>query len=464
MLLIFLEKLSEPYLFFYKCSVLHKNHPFLCSTTKLLHKKSYIEDDKGNSIVKNAILNQRKERDDLLARSYVPRQTGYDFEELLKSPTIKLLTGPRRVGKSTQALLMLRGKNFAYLNFDDNELLKNWNEDIAEGLLEDVYPNYEYLLLDEVQNVKGWDVWVGKLYRRGVNLVITGSNANMLSSEMATVLTGRYLEIRMLPFSLTEFFEFKQVDPSKAEPLKVESLQGDFLKNGGYPETIAQRTIASAYLQTLFDSIVYKDVVRRHKVRKAVDLNNVAMFLLSNFTGTFSYSNVAEDLGLSSVGSTKKFMDYLHEPFLFYYLDRYDNKLKLMKKAPRKVYVVDNGFVSARAFNLSENLGKLLENQVFIELLHRGYSTEKTLFYYRSRNDRETDFVLREGNRVKQLVQVCYDLSKSKTEKREVDSLVECAGELGCNDLIIVTWNEERIIEKDGYTIKVVPVGKFSKI
>ena len=113
-------------------------------------------------------------------------------------------------------------------------------------------------------------------------------------------------------------------------------MQSDFLKNGGYPETISQRTIASAYLQTLFDSIVYRDVVRRHKVRKAMDLNNVAMFLLSNFTGTFSYNNVAEDLGLSSVGSTKKFMDYLHEPFLFYYLDRYDNKLKLMKRRRAK--------------------------------------------------------------------------------------------------------------------------------
>lgn len=411
--------------------------------------------------MKNAILNQRKERDDLLARSYVPRQTIYDFEELLSRPAIKLLTGPRRVGKSTQALLMLRGKNFAYLNFDDDELLKKWNEGLAEELLGEVYPNYEYLLLDEVQNIKGWDVWVGKLYRRGVNLVITGSNANMLSSEMATVLTGRYLEIRMLPFSLAEIFTFNKIDLTKKDPLKIESVQSDFLKNGGYPETISQRTIASAYLQTLFDSIVYRDVVRRHKVRKAMDLNNVAMFLLSNFTGTFSYNNVAEDLGLSSVGSTKKFMDYLHEPFLFYYLDRYDNKLKLMKKAPRKVYVVDNGFVTARAFNLGDNLGRLLENQVFIELLHRGYSTEKTLFYYRSRNDKESDFVLREGNRIKRLVQVCYDLSKSKTEKREVDSLVECAGELGCNDLTIVTWNEERVIEKDGYTVKVVPVRFF---
>ena len=405
--------------------------------------------------MKIAIQNQRKERDRLLSLPYIPRQTIYDFDELLKSPNIKLLTGPRRVGKSTQALLMLRGKNFAYLNFDDNELLKKWDEQQAEMLLGEIYPNYEYLLLDEVQNIDGWDVWVNKLYRRGVNLVITGSNAKMLSGEMATVLTGRYLEINMLPFSLVEASQFV------GRLGNAEKIQDDFLKNGGYPETFTQRSITPSYLQALFDSILYKDIVRRHKIRNATDLNNVAIFLLSNFTGTFSYNDVADDLGLSSVTTTKKFMDYLHEPFLFYYLDRYNNKLKLMKKAPRKVYVVDNGFVVSKAFNLSENLGKLLENQVFVELLHRGYDTEKSLFYYHSRNDKETDFVLREGNKVKELIQVCYDMSKEKTIKREVDSIVECAGELGCDNLTIVTWNEERTIEKKDYTIKVVPVGKF---
>lgn len=400
--------------------------------------------------MKSAVLNQRKERDRLLAEPYLTRQTVYDFEALLQSPNIKLLTGPRRVGKSTQAILMLRGKNFAYLNFDDNELLKGWNEEQAEMLLNEVYPNFQYLLLDEVQNVSGWDVWVGKLFRRGYNLVITGSNANMLSGEMATVLTGRYLEIKMLPFSLFETNAFNRG-----------LTKDDYLKNGGYPETVSQRAITQTYLQTLFDSIVYKDVVRRHKIRNVTDLNNVATFLLANFTGTFSYNDVADDLGLSSVATTKKFMDYLHEPFLFYYLDRYNNKLKLMKKAPRKVYVVDNGFVSSRAFSLSENLGKLLENQVFIELLRRGYDTEKSLFYYHSRNDKETDFVVREGNKVKQLIQVCYEMSNEKTEKREVGSLVECAGELKCDNLTIVTWNDERVIEKNGYAIKVVPVEKF---
>ena len=160
------------------------------------------------------IQNQRKERDELLARPYLVRKSNTDTSVLLANPMIKLITGPRRVGKSTYALLMLQGKNFAYLNFDDNLLLSDWDEELVMRTLDEVYPDYEYLLLDEVQNLKDWDVWVSKLYRRGKNLVITGSNAKMLSSEMATVLTGRYLQVEMLPFSLAETMEWKGVNLS----------------------------------------------------------------------------------------------------------------------------------------------------------------------------------------------------------------------------------------------------------
>ena len=132
-----------------------------------------------------------------------------------------------------------------------------------------------------------------------------------------------------------------------------------------------------------------------------------------------------------------------------------------MKKAPRKAYVIDNGFVASKAFSLSDNLGRLLENQVFIELLRRGYNVENTVFYYRSRNDKEVDFVLRKGTKIERLVQVCYDISNPKTEKREVDRIVECAGELKCTNLVIVTNNDKLTIEKDGYRIDVVPISEF---
>lgn len=400
----------------------------------------------------------------MLSHTYLARHSKYDFNALLATKQIKLITGPRRAGKSTQALLMLKGKNFAYLNFDDNMLLSQWNEDIVMAMLAEVYPNYEYIMLDEVQNLDNWDLWVSKLYRNGFNLVITGSNANLLSSEMATVLTGRYIQIEILPFSLEEVMAWNGVivsDSSMHDEVKIQVLKDDYLRNGGYPETVETRTITTNYLFTLFDSIVLKDVAKRYNVRNINDLNNLALYLVSNFANPLSFNEVADSLGFASVSTTKKYMGYLNEPYLFFYLPRYNNKLKLMKKAPQKVYVVDNGFVAAKTFNLGQNLGRLLENQVFIELMRRGYNPEQTLFYYRSRNDKEVDFVTRKGVVIDSLIQVCYDMSNPKTEKREVDSIVECAGELKCNNLIIITENEERTIERNGYLIKVLPINKF---
>ena len=417
-----------------------------------------------NITMKTIILNQRKERDELMSRPYLVRRNNQDLDLLLNSHLIKLITGPRRVGKSTQALLMLRNKNFAYLNFDNYSLLDAWDADLVMRMLDDVYPGYEYILLDEVQNLDAWDLWVSELYRKGKNLVITGSNARMLSSEMATVLTGKYLQVEMLPFSLEEFFDWNKFDLHSVKPeQKTDSqvLMDDYLRNGGYPEVVASRQLTRSYLDTLFDSIIWKDVAKRHNVRNVTDLNNLAIYLVSNFCNPVSANELTAELGFSSVNTTKKYMDYLHEPYIFYYLSRYNNKLKLMKKAPRKVYVVDNGFVASKAFSLSDNLGRLLENQVFIELIRRGYDVEKTMFYYRSRNDKEVDFVLRKGTSIECLVQVCYDMSSPKTEKREVDSIIECAGELKCSNLVIVTYNDKRTIEKDGYKINVVRISEF---
>lgn len=414
--------------------------------------------------MKNIILAQRKERDSLLARQYIMRHSKYDIHELLSNTLIKLITGPRRVGKSVYALLMLKDSNFAYLNFDDKQLLDNWNEDIVMATLDEVYANYDFLLLDEVQNLTGWDLWVSKLYRRGTNLVITGSNAKMLSSEMATVLTGRYIQIEMLPFSLAETLRWHGIDmeePSTGRQAQTTVLIDNYLHEGGFPETLPARSIAHNYLNTLFDSILLKDVSQRHKIRNTRDLYNLANYLLSNFCNPFTYSDITEELGFASVATVKKFCDYLHEPYLFFYLPRYNNKLKLMKKAAQKVYIVDNGFVQSSAFNLSENLGRLLENQIFIELLRRGYDVEKSIFYYRSRNDREVDFVLREGTVVKQLIQVCYDMSLPKTRKRELNALTECAEELKCDKLTVVTYNQEETIEQNGYTIHLLPITKF---
>ena len=410
--------------------------------------------------MRNIILHQREERDRLLSLPYINRQTTYPVDVLLQSPMIKLITGPRRVGKSVFALLALKNTNFAYLNFDDNQLLANWNEDVVMQTLSDVYPDYQYLLLDEVQNLPDWDLWVTTLYRRGYNLIITGSNARMLSQEMATVLTGRYIPIAMYPFSLPETVQWYDIDPTNIpteKQAKVASLQDEYLRLGGYPEIVKTRALAQSYLSTLYDSILLKDVAKRHKLRNTEGLYNLAGYLLANFCNLITANDITNEFGLKSVTTTQKFLNYLHEPYLFFYLQRFNNKLKAMKKAARKVYVVDNGFVSTTAFNISENLGRLLENQVFVELIRQGYDTENTLFYYRSRNDKEVDFVTRKGVKVEKLIQVCYDLTSERTRRREIDALIEVAGELKCQTLQIISYQHKETIKEKGFTIQVIP-------
>ena len=413
--------------------------------------------------MKEAILKQKKERDRLLALDYQERMAQQTAALYRDSKMIKLITGPRRAGKSSLALQMLRGQNFAYLNFDDSVLLDGFDESKVEDLLNEVYSGYNFLLLDEIQNLPGWSMWVEKLYRRGTNLIITGSNANMLSDDIAAILSGRYLEIKLYPFSAEEYKAYRQI--SERNVMSENVLYADYLKYGGYPEIALSPKVCEGYLSNLFDSTIVKDIVKRYKVRKVDELYNVADWLLSNFTNAFSVTSLAEDLDMGSVTTVQKYCRFLQNTYLFQYLPRFNNKLKLMNKADRKCYVVDNGYVLARAFELSSNLGRLLENMVFLELLKQGYDLKRhELFYYKSRNDKEVDFVCRKGGSIEQLIQVSYDISSPKTKKRELDSLIECAEELKVKKLLIITWDQDEILEKNGYTIEVISVKNWTKM
>ena len=353
-----------------------------------------------------------------------------------------MITGPRRAGKSVYALQLLAGKNYAYLNFDDPQLLGRFDENAVMRAVAEVYPGYEYLLLDEVQNVDGWDEWVSTLYRCGMNLIITGSNANMLSSEMATMLTGRYVELLMLPFSMDETLRYRGTDLQPALPAAQAALglaMEDYLKKGGFPEVINNREIEQSYLGSLFDSIILKDVAKRHKIRKTQELYDLADYLISNYSNPLSYNEIAEGLSLGSVTTVKKFCGYLAEPYLFWYLPRHDKKLKEMKKAPKKVYVVDGGFVYTRFFELSKNSGRQLENMVFVKLVRRGFDIKKTLFYYHTAGDKEVDFVTRKGQKVTELIQVSYDISAPRTRDRELKALVKASEDLRSDNLTLIT-------------------------
>lgn len=415
-------------------------------------------------MLRSILLQQKEERDMLLAKDYLKRTLTGENEIFLRSGLIKLISGPRRAGKSVFALQLLQEHPFAYLNFDDDLLLKFFEEDLVFQSLLVVYPNFEYLLLDEIQNLRNWEVWVGKLYRRGVNLVITGSNANLLSSEMGTSLTGRYVQITLLPFSFVEFIDFKKIILQSATPVGKAALLkvlNDYMVMGGYPETIKTPEIIRNYLSALFDSILLKDITKRFGVRNTNELINLANYLLANCSNPLSVNSIVTDLSLGSVNTTQKFCKYLSEAYLFFFLPRFNSKLKLMQKADTKVYVIDNGFIYAHAFSLSSNAGKILENMVFVELIRRGYIIGQTLFYYRSRNNREIDFVCRKGFVIEKLIQVSYTVASHKTLKRETDALLEVSDELTCNELSIITYDEERSIEINGKQIEIVPVWKW---
>ena len=400
------------------------------------------------NIMEKLLIRQKNERDFLLSRNYVPRLFEDEMGKYLDASPVKLITGPRRAGKSVFALRMLREKNFAYLNFDDAALVESFDEDRILDALSSVYPGFRYIVLDEVQNLPQWNDWVAKLYRLGFNMIITGSNSNLLSKEMESKLTGRYVSKEIFPFSFREFCESRGIGNG------VSALAGDYLHYGGYPEVINNRDIAVNYLSSLFDSIISKDIVRRFKVRKSEELYSLADLLVANYSSEISFKGIAEELGIGSENTIAKFISHLQMAYLFYLLPRFDFKFRTMNKAPRKVYVIDNGLITAKGYEISPNLGRRLENLVFIELLRRGYVPGRSLFYYHTRHDdKEIDFVCRTGTKVTEIIQVCYEMSTIGTLTRETAALDKASRELDCDRLKIIVWNEPSVTVDSRYNV-----------
>lgn len=419
-------------------------------------------------MIKNLVLQQREERDFLLSQDYITRISEEERSAFLSSSLIKLISGPRRAGKSVYALQMLQNKPFAYLNFDDDLLLKNFDENKIVQVLNEIYSGYDYLLLDEIQNLDGWELWISKLYRRGWNLIITGSNAKLLSNELSTSLTGRFLQITILPFSFKEFVKYERknliISDITLSPTQIGntlSSLNEYLIQGGFPEIINSQNISRHYLSTLYDSVLLKDVLRRYKIRMPQQLYDLANYLLVNYSNSFTYNNLKEAMNMSSVATVQKFVGYLSEPFLFLGLPRYSAKIKLIQKSAWKNYVIDNGFISAKSFELSSNMGRLLENLVFIELLRRNYRPGLDSFYYQTSSNKEVDFLLRKGNKIECLIQVSYDISDPKTFKREISALIQASSEVDCENLKLITWNQEETVNTDGKTIEIIPAWKW---
>ena len=420
-------------------------------------------------MIKETVLQNKAEREYFISecKNYIIREEISHAQRFLDENIIKIITGPRRAGKSVFCMLLLKDKEFGYLNFDDENLLKLKNYDELIKVIYEVYPNAKYFFFDEIQNLDKWELFINKLCRRDFNLIITGSNAKLLDTEISSVLTGRYVSIKIFPFSFREFlkaknFELENKEISLPETKgKILNFLSKYIVTGGFPEVVVKNLDAKTYLETLFDAILLKDVVKRYKIRFVPQIYDLARYLVSNFSSEFSFTKLKKILGFNSTNTVEKYIKYLEESYLLFILNRFSFKLKEQIKTPKKVYVIDNGFISAKSFQLSHNTGKLIENIVFCELLRRDYRPNIDIFYYKTRNNKEVDFVLKQATKIEKLIQVCYDISDIITKEREIKSLLTASRELNCNNLLIISWDfeaEERYKDK---TIRFTPLWRW---
>ncbi|OHA20179.1 MAG: hypothetical protein A2836_00485 [Candidatus Taylorbacteria bacterium RIFCSPHIGHO2_01_FULL_45_63] len=420
--------------------------------------------------LKEIVYSQKLQKEELLALTYIDRTKEPFAKKWLDSGLIKVVLGPRRAGKSVFSLLLLKDRPFMYFNFDD-EVLSSVGGISTDELMKELHAAYggdvKTILFDEIQNLPSWELFANRLHRAGYNLVLTGSNAHLLSKELATHLTGRHMPIEILPFDFNEFLrakkfvinqEYASLPRQRGELL---NLMENYLLNGGFPEVAVKNVDPKDYLDVLLDAVLFKDVVKRHRVKFSTQVGNLAAHLINNFANLYTVRKLLEALNLKSATTIEKYINYLEEAYLVFSLLRYSPKSLERIKSPRKVYAVDNGFIIAKAVQHSPDKGKLMENLVFTELVKWGAKPNRELFYYKTRNDREVDFVLKKGIEVIELIQVCYESINLDVEQRETKALFEASDELKVKKLTVLTWDEKREVKKDGITIQFIPLWEW---
>ena len=406
------------------------------------------------------------QREELLANDYSelcrrPEESQFD----LKSNMAQVVIGVRRCGKSTLCEMFLKQKDveFAYVNFDDDRL-GDMNSNDLDRLLEALYMTYgefEYLFLDEIQNIEGWPLFVNRLLRQKLHIFITGSNSKLLSNELSTHLTGRNNKVELYPFSFSEYCAMKKVDATslstKANALRKGALH-EYLQQGGFPELFNESN-RRGYINGLLDAIIRNDIAKRFKVRNVEALRRISAYLADNYCQEFVAKTVGELFGVSN-HTAENYYSYLKEAFLLVGVNRFSYKSK-DRVRNEKVYVVDTAFVTERKDNFSlENIGWKLENIVCVELLRRYRPAYCDVFYYKDASS-QVDFVIAKDGNVQELIQVSYDISTEKTRNREIRGLKNAAKKLNCNNLTLVTFEEHETIEEDGCTINVIPATEW---
>lgn len=393
----------------------------------------------------------------------VSRVISIDLNSVMQSENIVLITGVRRCGKSIllQHIRHQQKESHYYLNFEDERLV-NFTVDDFQMMMElfmELYGEEKICYFDEIQNITNWERFIRRLYENNYKIFITGSNAKMLSQEMGTHLTGRYIKIELFPFSFKEFLLFKNIKidssnittPTKA---KLNNQIQQYLKIGGFPQHIKEEMLE--YLQTLYESILYRDIISRYQLPNEQAIKELAFHFASNVGKEITFNSLRKLLKLGASNTVSDYCQYLENCYLFFLVKRFSYSLKQQSNAPKKVYAIDTGLAHAIGFRSSQDNGRMLENIVFIELKRRNFE----IFYHHEK--KECDFVVCKQNKIKHLIQVCFNCDDPNTKERETEGLIDAMANYKINQGIIITMTEhdEIKIKSDNkiYHIEIIPI------
>ncbi|PIV64833.1 MAG: hypothetical protein COS11_00130 [bacterium (Candidatus Ratteibacteria) CG01_land_8_20_14_3_00_40_19] len=417
---------------------------------------------------------EHKER--FLAKTkLIKREIQKDINSFLKQREIIVITGVRRGGKSSLMKLLATDitekygvprNNILHLNFEDERFTEfdvNDFDQVYEIFLEVYHPRGKnYFFLDEVQNVKGWERWVNRLYEfEDIKIFVTGSNAAMLSPEISTTLTGRNRQLIIYPFSFNEFLSLRKYSLNeksfylREKRIELKQLFKEYLELGSFPEVLKIRDIT--LLEQYFKDIIYRDIIARYSTRNIKEIKEMTLFLASNIGTVQSYKNLKEIIGVKSLNTIKNYLEILENVFLFFRVELFAYSVKKQIYNPSKIYSVDSALSNSVAFKFSENIGHIYENLVFMELKRRN----KEIFYWKSKKNQEVDFVIKRGLKIEEAIQVCFSLAEKKVRDREIKGLLAAENELNVNNLVIITDDEEGEKEIEGTTINIIPLWKW---
>lgn len=395
-------------------------------------------------VLKSIILSQQ---DWLTPDPHEIKREGLDWFSSLPSYSY-IITGIRRSGKSTllKQVMQIHGSR-NYFNFEDTRTAGFQLQDflLVEELFNELFGNNSFLFFDEIQNVPEWERFVREATERKKTVVITGSNARMLSKELGTKLTGRHLDYEVFPFSFTEYLTFTNL------PANADSFDR-FITRGGFPEylNIGKPEI----LSTLVSDILVRDIFSRYNLRNQEAYRQIVQFLLSNTGKEISFNNLKNTFEVGSATSVMDFLNYLIDSYLIFLVPLYDPSLKVQAKNPRKVYGIDQGLVGFSSVSGTPDQGRLLENTVFLYLRRSG----KEIWYFKRK--KECDFIYRESKNKYSPLQVTWQVGV-QNEKREIEGLSEAMDYFKLKEGMIITFDQEDKVKLPGKVIHLIPAWKW---